>query len=155
VEGAGGGGVGEVGFDGEAFGGLPGEGGVEVFEIGLGAVPILFGFGALEADAGGEFAVDEDEAVIEDEGVIEGKGVVEGEGVLRAGGGGFFAEAADGGGEGGVGAVEVGFFGDVLMLRGAHVAQAAKPADEAKPRPVRKKTNTRRRMTSKAGDAVE
>jgi hypothetical protein len=28
-----------------------------------------------------------------------------------------------------------------LMLRGAQVAQAAKPADEAKPRPVRKKND--------------
>jgi hypothetical protein len=27
----------------------------------------------------------------------------------------------------------------LLTLRGGHVAQAAKPADEAKPRPVRKK----------------
>ncbi|MDR1009541.1 MAG: hypothetical protein LBM04_00120, partial [Opitutaceae bacterium] len=34
------------------------------------------------------------------------------------------------------------------------VAQAAKPADEVKPRPVRKKTTTRRRTTSKAGLAA-
>jgi hypothetical protein len=40
------------------------------------------------------------------------------------------------------------------MLRSAYVAQATKPADEAKPRPVRKKTNTRRRAAGKAGLAA-
>jgi hypothetical protein len=41
-----------------------------------------------------------------------------------------------------------------LMLRSTSAAQAAKPADEAKPRPVQKKTNTRRRVASKAGLAA-
>jgi hypothetical protein len=40
------------------------------------------------------------------------------------------------------------------MVRSAYVAQAAKPADEAKPRPIRKKTNARRRATSRAGLAA-
>jgi hypothetical protein len=48
-----------------------------------------------------------------------------------------------------------GFFALGLGIRKyAYVAQAAKPADEAKPRLIRKKTNTRQRMTSKAGLAA-
>jgi hypothetical protein len=42
----------------------------------------------------------------------------------------------------------------LLQRHRSKVAQAAKPADEANPRPVRKKTNTRRRAASKAGLAA-
>jgi hypothetical protein len=45
--------------------------------------------------------------------------------------------------------------GGLLQCQHPKVAQAAKPADEAKPRPVRKKTNTRQRMTNKADGAVK